>query len=159
MNVSQALGGSGSGPAARQIERCQCVARWKKVEWGGGTPCADPAPLQDWSEVNLDFALWFILKLSVSFFWSASAAHRVTTGSTHHPLRVCVCVCALHGGWGRLFKKSLVQPDKCDLYSSLQIHVWVGNSFFVCRKWYWNMIPSDRHLDYTQRVHRQMSTL
>lgn len=68
MNVSQALGGSGCQtnrevPVRGPLEKGRSEVEVRRVL----TP-PPPAPLQDWSEVNLDFALWFILKLFVSLF-------------------------------------------------------------------------------------------
>lgn len=54
--------------AARQIENVAMRGLLEKGSEVEAPACADPAPLQGWSEVNLDFALWFILGLFVSFF-------------------------------------------------------------------------------------------
>lgn len=58
-------------------------------------------------------ALSLSSKVSVPLSTSQPVAHT----------NLCVCV---SGGWW-LFKKSLVQPDKCDLYSSLRIYVRVAS--------------------------------
>lgn len=135
---------------ARQIEMCQCVdaERWSEVETHRALTLSS---LRDWSEVNLDLASWFILKLFVSFFWNTSAAQRVTTPHTHQPN--CICVFVGVGGGG-LFKKSLVQPDQCDLYCSVQNHVWEENTNWYCQSQTFSVL-----LDYTDHFLKKMLSL
>lgn len=65
--------------------------------------------------------IWISLygSFSGSLCLSSEAPVQLSDSQRVAPTSLCV-----HGGG--LFKKSLVQPDKCDLYSSLQIHVLRG---------------------------------